>query len=564
MADPTKYTPGYDYSAFQTSSPTSPLPATKVDDDLAGIELSIGQVVDAIKDIRRADGKLNNRLVTRESLAADILLGFSEPAMWAAATAYVVPDTVFSGFKFYVALAAHTSGADFATDLAAGKWEELVDMSAILTASEAAAAEAAASAASALAAQQAAENIGFRDVVFINASNSPFALTSAQSGKLISCDTSGGPVTVNVPSIASLDLPFVAGVKKATGDANIVTVDAAGTDEFDEGGATFELLNIGGATLVPDVDATPDTWVVARFGTTYGEQKKQRFVAATDFTAGVSTTITLTETPLPGAADALTIYFDGIYQEETAWSYVAATGVVTFGAAIGGGVAAIEVVWTTPLSIGVPADGSVTTAKLADTAVPLAKMADLAQDKLIGRATASTGVPEAVGLDATLAMDTGNLKVVDASTEQRGSVELATQAEAETGTDATRAITPLTLRQAFRATGDAPVYACRAWVNFNGTGTVGIRASGNVSSITDNGTGDYTLNFATALPDANYSVSGMTTGLSLTNISHHIVISGVNSAGPTLKTETQLRVMAGSSASGALADEAEINIQIFR
>ena len=57
----------------------------------------------------------------------------------------------------------------------------------------------------------------------------------------------------------------------------------------------------------------------------------------------------------------------------------------------------------------------------------------------------------------------------------------------------------------FNASGSAPVYACRAWVNFNGTGTVAIRASGNVSSITDNGTGTYTVNFTTAMPDANYS-----------------------------------------------------------
>lgn len=48
----------------------------------------------------------------------------------------------------------------------------------------------------------------------------------------------------------------------------------------------------------------------------------------------------------------------------------------------------------------------------------------------------------------------------------------------------------------------------KAWVNFNGAGTVAIRASGNVSSITDNGTGDYTVNFTTAMPDANYAVSG--------------------------------------------------------
>jgi hypothetical protein len=51
----------------------------------------------------------------------------------------------------------------------------------------------------------------------------------------------------------------------------------------------------------------------------------------------------------------------------------------------------------------------------------------------------------------------------------------------------------------------ATAYGCRAWVNFNGTGTVAIRGSGNVSSITDNGTGDYTVNFSASMPDANYA-----------------------------------------------------------
>jgi|TARA_B100001939_G_C16777434_1_gene545394 hypothetical protein len=51
----------------------------------------------------------------------------------------------------------------------------------------------------------------------------------------------------------------------------------------------------------------------------------------------------------------------------------------------------------------------------------------------------------------------------------------------------------------------ATAYGVRAWVQFNGTGTVAIRASGNVSSITDNGTGDYTVNFSSALPDADYT-----------------------------------------------------------
>ena len=53
----------------------------------------------------------------------------------------------------------------------------------------------------------------------------------------------------------------------------------------------------------------------------------------------------------------------------------------------------------------------------------------------------------------------------------------------------------------------ATAYGCRAWVNFNGTGTVAIREDGNVSSITDNSTGNYTVNFAVAMPDVNYGYS---------------------------------------------------------
>ena len=53
----------------------------------------------------------------------------------------------------------------------------------------------------------------------------------------------------------------------------------------------------------------------------------------------------------------------------------------------------------------------------------------------------------------------------------------------------------------------AAAYGCRAWVNFNGTGTVAIRASANVTSITDSGVGLYDVNFTTAMPDANYAVA---------------------------------------------------------
>jgi hypothetical protein len=63
----------------------------------------------------------------------------------------------------------------------------------------------------------------------------------------------------------------------------------------------------------------------------------------------------------------------------------------------------------------------------------------------------------------------------------------------------------------------ATAYGCRAWVNFNGTGTVAIRGSGNVSSITDVSTGRYNVNFTTAMPDTNYSPVAFLNGEGGTN-----------------------------------------------
>jgi len=110
----------------------------------------------------------------------------------------------------------------------------------------------------------------------------------------------------------------------------------------------------------------------------------------------------------------------------------------------------------------------------------------------------------------------------------------------------------------FNATGSAPVYACRAWVNFDGTGTVSIRASGNVSSITDNGTGDYTVNFATAMPDANYSVGGSTTKNHTGNFGR-VITPAFN----TPQTVSSIRILSSQSIQAA-EDCIDVHVQIFR
>jgi hypothetical protein len=79
---------------------------------------------------------------------------------------------------------------------------------------------------------------------------------------------------------------------------------------------------------------------------------------------------------------------------------------------------------------------------------------------------------------------------------------------ATAGTNTTQIATTAMVHSAIvndlNVTGAAPMYACRAWVNYNGSSPA-IRASGNVSSVTKNGTGNYTINFSTAMPDANYT-----------------------------------------------------------
>ena len=98
------------------------------------------------------------------------------------------------------------------------------------------------------------------------------------------------------------------------------------------------------------------------------------------------------------------------------------------------------------------------------------------------------------------------LKAPRASPQLTGTPMAPTAAAATNTTQlATTAYTRKAIPNVMNASGSAPIYAARAWVTFSGTGTPSIRAGGNVSSITDNGPGDYTVNFVTAMQDHYYS-----------------------------------------------------------
>ena len=108
---------------------------------------------------------------------------------------------------------------------------------------------------------------------------------------------------------------------------------------------------------------------------------------------------------------------------------------------------------------------------------------------------------------------------------------------------------------------DAVAYGCRAWVNFDASsGTPSIRGSGNVSSITDNGTGDFTVNFSNAMPDRNYVV--LTEG-------NYAASGGAyadpnNIFAPYQQAPSTSAVRIGMRSSSAFFDYAEINVAVFR
>jgi hypothetical protein len=112
------------------------------------------------------------------------------------------------------------------------------------------------------------------------------------------------------------------------------------------------------------------------------------------------------------------------------------------------------------------------------------------------------------------------------------------------------------------ASGSAPSYSARAWANYSGVGTPTLRSSGNVTSITDHGTGDYSINFTTAMPDANYCAN-------VTIPAENHYCTGIGTGGgvgspTTVYSTSAFRTGVIRSQGGVVFDPAYINIAIFR
>jgi hypothetical protein len=121
MSQPTPYDREYNFTDYQTTNPTDPLPADHVDAELNRVVLTTDQILANLALIQRDDGALANGIVTLDSLDPEVITGISLATPWVTATAYAVGENVYESGNVYNCLIAHTSGT-FATDLTAVKW----------------------------------------------------------------------------------------------------------------------------------------------------------------------------------------------------------------------------------------------------------------------------------------------------------------------------------------------------------------------------------------------------------------------------------------------------------
>lgn len=303
------------------------------------------------------------------------------------------------------------------------------------------------------------------------------------------------------------------------------------------------------------------TTTITSFGTNYKGPRFLRFAGAVTLTNGAALT-------LPGGANITTAAGDCCIVIPRA----------TLGTADGWQVMAYQ------------GASGITTSNIANNAVTYAKMQSVSAGKVLGRDTSGAGVVQ----ELPIAIDTSGNAVIGASSPTSGyrltltggsGLNISNVGATDNSivkysnsvknwyaglrgdTSNTWALADdIGFRLAVDTNGNlqfnsgygsvANAYGCRAWVNFNGTGTVAIRGSGNVSSITDNAVGDYTVNFTSAMPDVNYAMSGCCRP----NAGQVGLI--YEQTDSPIRTTTQLRIYEVSN--NVLFDSAFVSVSIFR
>jgi hypothetical protein len=210
-----------------------------------------------------------------------------------------------------------------------------------------------------------------------------YTVVAGDAGDLIRVTTTSGAVTITLPTISTVSDGFKIAIVKWTGDANAVTVARSSTNTIN--GATSVTIGAQYSSTIFVADFETDQWFAASSG--LGTSN-----VAVDAFSGNNSTVAFTLSADPGSENNTQVYVSGVYQEKDTYSVSGTT--LTFSTAPPTGTSNIEVVSSSPLAIGTPSDGTVTTAKLASTtgsgAVVLGTSPTIATPTITGQATIPT------------------------------------------------------------------------------------------------------------------------------------------------------------------------------
>ena len=187
-----------------------------------------------------------------------------------------------------------------------------------------------------------------------------YTVVAGDAGDLIRVTTTSGAVTITLPTISTVEDGFKVAIVKWTGDANAVTVSRSSTNTIN--GATSATIGSQYSQTIFVADFETNQWFAASSG--LGATN-----IAVDAFSGNNSTTAFTLSGDPGSENNTQVYVSGVYQEKDTYSVSGTT--LTFSTAPPTGTSNIEVVFSSPLAIGTPSDGTVTTAKIASNAVTL-------------------------------------------------------------------------------------------------------------------------------------------------------------------------------------------------
>lgn len=410
-----------------------------------------------------------------------------------------------------------------------------------------------------------------------------YTVVAADAGDLIRVATTSGAITITLPLIGSTGITdgFKIAVVKWTSDANAVNIARSGSNTIN--GATSAQIGSQYSQIIFVADAETSTWFASQSG-----------LGATnvnvDVFSGNASTTAFTLSSDPSSKNNTYVSISGVYQAKSTYSVSGTT--LTFSTAPPTGTSNIEVVYGTPLAIGTPSDGTVTTAKLVDANVTYAKIQSVTAGKVLGRDSSGAGavqeLPIAVDSSGNVTLSgavkvqatNSNLNLVGASNVAGVTSFDLIQAGDSAAYIFNRANSPMIFgvnnatQLRLEQSGDlkfnsgygsvATAYGCRAWVNFNGD-TSAMRGYGNVSSVTRNAAGDYTVNLATAMPDTNYSYNvsfGITWGNGwAAGVWLNVNRTGGANQAPTTST---FRFFTAGDNGGTGKDATYCNVSVFR